>query len=197
MLGSITPLGERARGRRWGVTVTAYVMASAFGGVAIGAALGAFGSVATPGVGATLRMLAIAVAAAVGIVADAHLGGIHVPSVARQVNADWMSRYREWVYGAGFGLQLGLAVVTVVTTSAVYAMLVAAFLSGGVAGGALVAGTFGALRGATILTASGVRRAEQLARVRAALDRWDVPARTGSIAIQGVVAAALVVGVAR
>ena len=26
MLGSITPLGERARGRRWGVTVTAYVV---------------------------------------------------------------------------------------------------------------------------------------------------------------------------
>ena len=29
MLGSITPLGERSRGRRWGITVTAFALADA------------------------------------------------------------------------------------------------------------------------------------------------------------------------
>ena len=36
MLGSITPLGERGRGSRWWVTVTAYVLGSTLAGVALG-----------------------------------------------------------------------------------------------------------------------------------------------------------------
>jgi len=44
MLGSITPLGERGRGSRWGVTVSAYLMGSAVGGAALGAMLGWIGS---------------------------------------------------------------------------------------------------------------------------------------------------------
>ena len=43
MLGSITPLGERGRGSRWGVTVAAYLVGSAAGGAALGASLGTLG----------------------------------------------------------------------------------------------------------------------------------------------------------
>ncbi len=41
MLGSITPLGERSRGSRWWLTVTAYVVGSALAGLVTG---GLFGS---------------------------------------------------------------------------------------------------------------------------------------------------------
>ena len=43
MMGSITPLGERGRGRRWGPTVGAYLVGSALGGAAAGAAAGFVG----------------------------------------------------------------------------------------------------------------------------------------------------------
>src|SRR5437867_2965761 len=47
MLASITPLGERGRGRRWGITVAAHLVGAGLsGGVGAGAAIGAtFGSV--------------------------------------------------------------------------------------------------------------------------------------------------------
>src|SRR5437764_330111 len=43
MLGSITPLGERSRGRRWGITVTAFGLAATAAGGAAGTLLGAVG----------------------------------------------------------------------------------------------------------------------------------------------------------
>jgi hypothetical protein len=197
MLGSITPLGERARGRRWGVTVAAYVIGSALGGVVIGSVLGALGSVVASGLGVRSRLLVIGVAAAVGVVIEADVVGLRLPSVARQVNEEWMTRYRGWVYGAGFGLQLGLGVVTVVTTSAVYAALLAALLTGTVAGGLIVGTTFGFVRGTTILSAARIRRSDQLGRVHARLRRWDGPARAGAFAAQGIIAAVIAAGAAR
>ena len=47
----------------------------------------------------------------------------------RQVNEDWMARYRGWAYGAGFGLQLGLGVVTIVTTASERSVDATVFLS--------------------------------------------------------------------
>jgi hypothetical protein len=197
MLGSITPLGERARGRRWGVTVAAFVTGSAFGGVAIGSVLGALGSVFTSGLGVRARLLVIGAAAGVGVILEARSVGLRLPSVARQVNEDWMTRYREWVYGAGFGLQLGLGVVTVVSTSAVYAALLAALLTGSVAGGRIVGATFGLARGGTILFAARVRRSDQLARVHTLLRRWDRAARAGAFAAQGAIAVVIAAGAVR
>jgi MFS family permease len=197
MLGSITPLGERARGRRWGVTVAAFVTGSALGGVAIGSLLGALGSVAASGLGVRTRLLAIGAAAGLGLILEAGSVGPRLPSVARQVNEEWMTRYREWVYGAGFGLQLGLGIVTVVSTSAVYAALLAALLTGSVAGGMMVGTTFGMARGATILLAARVRRSDQLGRAHALLRRWDRPARAGAFAAQGAIAVMIAAGAVR
>ena len=44
-----------------------------------------------------------------------------LPTTRRQVNEDWMGRYRGWVYGGAFGAQLGSGVATIVTSAAVYA----------------------------------------------------------------------------
>src|SRR5436853_53267 len=43
MLSSITPLGEQGRRRRWGRTVTAFVIASTLGGALSGVVAGAIG----------------------------------------------------------------------------------------------------------------------------------------------------------
>ena len=37
-----------------------------------------------------------------------------VPGPRRQVDERWLDRYRGWVYGVGYGSQLGLGIVTVV-----------------------------------------------------------------------------------
>jgi hypothetical protein len=198
MLGSITPLGERGRNRRWGITVTTYVIGSVLGGVAIGGALGWLGAEAGVGdlsVAARLGVLAIAVL--VGIAFDLRLAGLRLPSVRRQVNEDWMVRYRSWVYGLGFGLQLGLGVVTIVTTSAIYAMLLAAVLSGSAAAGALVGGVFGFVRAAIVFAVAGVHRPDQLGRADVLLRRWDGWTRRTAIGVSGVLGVALTFGAVR
>jgi hypothetical protein len=199
MLGSITPLGERSRNRRWGVTVAAYLLASTLGGALIGTVLGELGHLlpAPDARGTSVRLGVLAVAAAAGLVFDLRLGGLRLPTVTRQVNQDWIASYRGWVVGVGFGLQLGLGVVTIVTTSTVYVMLLAALLSGSAAAGAVIAGAFGFLRAAVLLSVAGVRRPEQLGRVNAALRRWDRRSRQAALAAAGALTLALTAGAVR
>src|SRR5436190_12077859 len=122
MLGSITPLGERGRRQRWTATVAAFVTGSTAAGLLTGGALGWAGAHAVPlsavSSGPRLGLLGLLLAA--GIALDARVGGLRLPSSRRQVNEDWLTRYRGWVYGGAFGLQLGTGVVTIVTGSAVY-----------------------------------------------------------------------------
>ena len=137
MLSSIHPLGERARGNRWWLTVIAYLVASTASGLLAGTVLGVIGrvwSASLVGPGATTPLLLTAVACLVGVLMDG--GGAkapRLPGVRRQVNEDWLNRYRGWVYGAGFGLQLGLGVVTIVTTAAIYLTGMLAVATGWVA----------------------------------------------------------------
>lgn len=198
MLGSITPLGERGRNRRWGITVTTYLVGSVLGGVTIAGALGALG--ATIGLGAWsvgARLGALAAAVAMGLAADLHLGGLRLPTIHRQVNEDWMVRYRSWVYGLGFGFQLGLGVVTIVTTSAVYAMLVASLLSGSAVAGALIGGVFGLVRGGIVFAVAGVRRPEQLGTADVWLRRWDGWTKRAAVGAGAAMSLALAAGAVR
>ncbi|MEO8477136.1 MAG: hypothetical protein ABI572_08810 [Actinomycetota bacterium] len=198
MLGSITPLGERGRNRRWGITVTTYVIGSALGGVAIAAALGGLGAAIGLGdLSVAARLGTLAAMVILGLAFDLHLGGSHLPSVRRQVNEEWMVRYRSWVYGLGFGVQLGLGVVTIVTTSAIYAMLLAATLSGSAATGALIGGVFGFVRAAIVFTVAGVQRPEQLGKADVLLRRWDGWTRRAAVGVSGALSVALTVGAVR
>ena len=160
MLASIHPLGERARDRRWSVTVSAYVAGSTLAATLSGAALGAIGALLplTPGSTAVLVVALCALALAF----DLHAGGLRLPTIRRQVDKDWLDRYRGWVVGLGFGFQLGLGVVTIVTTAAVYLTLALALLTGSPAAGAAVGATFGLIRALVILAVANVRRPDQL-----------------------------------
>ena len=48
-----------------------------------------------------------------------------MPGPRRQVNERWLDEYRGWVYGLGFGAQLGLGVSTVVSSAATYVAIIA------------------------------------------------------------------------
>jgi len=133
----------------------------------------------------------------VGVAFDVRLGRVRLPSIRRQVNEDWLRRYRGWVYGVGFGAQLGLGFATVVSLSAVYLTFAAAFLSAGPLAGALVGGAFGMARGATLLTVAGVHRMDQLVRVDATLRRWDRPAGVAAVAAEVILLATLVLAAIR
>jgi hypothetical protein len=78
------------------------------------------------------------------------------------VNEDWLNRYRGWVYGAGFGIQLGVGVATVVTTATVYLILVGELLAGSAVAGALIGATFGMVRAAPLLAVGRPRSYHQL-----------------------------------
>ncbi|MEA2369534.1 MAG: hypothetical protein QOH38_2252 [Thermoleophilaceae bacterium] len=193
MLASITPLGERARGSRWGPTVGFYLAGSTLAGAATGTLAGALGSLVWPDGGALhVRAALLAAAIALGLALDVR--GL-LPTFRRQVNEDWLREYRGWVYGAGFGAQLGLGVTTIVTTSLVYATLVAAFVSAGPAAGAAIVGLFGAARGATLLLGARVRQPADLARLHRTIDAWRPRVRAITLAAQVVLALALLVAV--
>ena len=180
MLASITPLGERGRQSRWGVTVTAFLLGATVAGAAAGAALGRLGGLA--GLGSSTRLEVLLVALGGAILVDLLPGPI--PGPRRQVDERWLDEYRGWVYGIGYGSQLGLAVSTVVSSAATYVALIAAFLSASPGAGAVVLGCFGAVRGLTPLAASGVRSQRELLDFHRTLARWRGRARWGAVAAQ-------------
>src|SRR5437660_10333373 len=107
MLGSITPLGERGRGSRWWLTVTAYLVGSTLGGAAFGGGLGLIASSfasRTP-VGARLAVLAVAVPA--GLLVDLGASGLRLSTVRRQVDEGWRGGFRWLLWWFGYGVDLG------------------------------------------------------------------------------------------
>jgi hypothetical protein len=180
MLASITPLGERGRQSRWGVTVTAFLLGATVAGAAAGAALGRLGGLA--GLTSNTRLAVLLVALAWATLLD--LLPRPIPGPRRQVDERWLDEYRGWVYGIGYGSQLGLAVSTVVSSAATYVALIAAFLSASPGAGAVVLGCFGAVRGLTPLAAAGVRSQRELLDFHRTLARWRGRARWGAVAAQ-------------
>ncbi len=179
MLASITPLGERGRRSNWWVTVTAFLIGAIAASAGAGAALGALGSVALP---AHPRLAVLLGAIGVAIVLDGL--PLAVPGPRRQVDERWLDRYRGWVYGAGYGAQLGLGVTTIVSSAATYVTVLAALQTASAPAGAIVLGCFGAVRGLTPLAAGGVRSQRQLVVFHRGLARWRAWARWGAVATQ-------------
>ncbi len=56
--------------------------------------------------------------------------GTEMPHHRRQVNEVWLDQYRSWVYGMGFGWQIGTGLSTYIMTAAVYLTVVLAALTG-------------------------------------------------------------------
>ena len=191
MLASITPLGERSRGFSWGVTASAFAVGAVGAGALGGAAGGALGSLAPDGTwrdGVALALLVLVLAV------DASPLRRRLPTTRRQVNEDWLTRYRGWVYGIAFGAQLGTGVATIVTSAAVYAALLGAVLCGTPAAGAAVGAAFGATRALSLLPARVATDPAGLGRLHERLGRAEAPARTAALAGEAVAIGLVIVG---
>ncbi len=193
MLASITPLGERGRHRRYAVTMAAFVLGAIVAGAALGAGLGAIGSILLGGVAGGARMAVLAIALVAAIAVDLRAGS--APGPRRQVDERWLDEFRGWVYGLGYGAQLGLGVSTVVSSAATYVALLAALLCAGAGAGAVILGLYGAIRGLTPLLAARVRSPDQLLHFHARFIAVQRPAAAAGRLALGAVTAVAVIGV--
>jgi MFS family permease len=182
MLASITPLGERGRGNRWLTTAALFIVASTAAGAALGAGLAALGSVALGDVGIGWRLGLLGAALALGVAWELARGT--VPGPRRQVNERWLEQYRRWIYATGFGAQLGIGVVTIVVTSAVYAVWAAALVSAHPAVGAAIGAAAGAMRGAMLLASARANTPQRLVSVHERLQLIHGPVRRGTLVAQ-------------
>jgi hypothetical protein len=165
MLSTLTPIGERSRGNSYPVTVGWFLVGAVAGGAALGvlsAGLAALVGLLAPSTSAVAVL--VAVAAAVTIGSDLKVAGLRLPTVPRQVNEVWTGRYRNWVYAAGFGAQIGVGLSTYVMTAAVYLTIALAAMTGRPVAALLVGVTFGTVRGLAILLGVRLRSPEAIRR---------------------------------
>lgn len=192
MLTSITPLGERGRGQRWVVTVAFFMLGAAAAGAASGAALGWAGHALFDRlwVGWSARALLLAGFALMALALE--LSGRRIPGPRRQVSESWLPAFRGWVYGGGFGVQLGSGVTTIVSTTLVYLTFLSAFVTGSTYYGFLIGLTFGAVRGAAILPAARVHTTASLQRLARRVANWRAYASRAGLLAQAAILVALV-----
>jgi hypothetical protein len=193
MLASITPLGERARRSNWATTTIFYLLGSTAAGAAGGALAGSIGSLLLAGLSIEVRLAIVAAALALGLAVELARGG--VPGPRRQVNERWLDHYRGWVYGLGFGAQLGAGITTVVVSSAVYAVWLAALASAHPVTGLVIGVAAGALRGATVLAGARVVSPTRLMVFHQRMGALERPVRAAGLAGQLALAALAVVAV--
>jgi hypothetical protein len=182
MLASLTPLGERSRGSSWPVTATAFAVGAVGGGALRGAALGLIGAL-VPG-GAGWRSVALLVVLAAALLVDATPLRRTLPLTRRQVNEDWLTRYRGWVYGIGFGSQLGLGFTTLAASAAVYATFACELLSARPVTGAVIGVVFGAVKAIALLPARRAVDPASLGALHRKLTRLEPTVNGAIIAVE-------------
>lgn len=190
MLSTITPIGERGRGNRWATSAAWFIAGAVLGGatLGVGAAVLAAG-VSALDLSGEILVATAAVLAAVTIASDLNVGGFRLPSHTRQVNETWLDQFRSWVYGGGFGWQIGVGLATYVTTAAVYLMIaLAALTASPLAAFAIVSG-FGLVRGLAVLLGRGLTSPERMMHLHRRLEELLPTAQRAIVAVQAVVLA--------
>jgi hypothetical protein len=95
-----------------------------------------------------------------------------------------LDRYRSWIYGIGFGWQLGVGVATYVMSASVYLMVVVAAATGEPVLALAIVTVFGVLRGLAVLPAAGVHTPADLAELHRRIERFRPASRVVAIAGQ-------------
>ncbi len=197
MLSSIHPFGERSRNNSFASTAVAHVLGSVLGGAVLGMIAGAIGLAVTAFLSPseTVRTSIVLTAAVAALVLEATSRERLLPTRSRQVNENWIQSYRGWVYGGGFGAELGFGVSTIITTTLVHLMVVAMVFVGSFPLAVTIGATFGFVRGATVLAARNVDSPEGLRQFHQRLDGLRARSRSGAVASLAVASAVGVVGV--
>jgi hypothetical protein len=197
MLSTITPLAEQGRGHRYWPTAAWFVAGATVGGATLGLAAAAAAAVAgaldlSDGV-----VIGLALAATVVTVAsDLRLFGFHLPIHARQVDELWLGKFRSWVYGAGFGWQIGSGFATYIMTGAVYLTVGFAVLTGEPLTAFAICTAFGICRGLAILLGATITSPERLVAFHRRFDALGEPVRRAVAGEQLMVLAVIVGAVA-
>jgi hypothetical protein len=189
MLSQLTPVAEAGRGQRFGRTASWFVAGAFLGGLTLGGLMAAGALLfARADVGLTHALALAALGAAAAGAIDAHVFGFGPPFLRRQVNEDWLTTYRPWVYGGGFGWQIGAGVTTYVMTAAVPLLILVGVLSGRWPV-ALALGTgFGLARGLAVLLGLPLRSRAALLAFHRRFATWAKPVRQGVIGVELAVA---------
>jgi hypothetical protein len=192
MLSQITPLAEAGRGQRFSRTAAWFILGATVGGLTLGGAMavGAAGFAAS-GLGSTAAGAVLSVGALAAAAVDARVFGNGGPFLCRQVNDAWLSQYRPWVYGGGFGWQIGVGVTTYVMTAAVPLLIVVGVLTASPEAALGLGVAFGFLRGCAVLLGARIRTPNALYAAHRHVDALTQPVRAAVIAVLlGVAAAA-------
>ena len=177
MLSSITPIGERGRGHRFRATAAWFIAGGILGGATLGAALAGLAAVVGALHPSLPAVLAVgSVVAAAGAAVDLGIAGVHIPVLRRQVNELWLDRFRTWVYGGGFGWQIGVGFATYVMTAAVAVTCGLAALTGRPLVAFGVGLAFGTFRGLTVLLGARVTTPDRLREAFRGLEALRRPA---------------------
>jgi MFS family permease len=188
MLSTITPMAERSRGRRWGLTATWFVLGAVLGGATLGL-LAVLGAAVVGSIGLSTSAALGGAAAAALVAAGMDLGiGTEMPHHRRQVDEVWLDQYRSWVYGLGFGWQIGTGLSTYIMTAAVYLTVALAALTGSPATAMALALLFGLTRGLAILMGVRLTDPERLRRFHRRFEELGPAVRVAVIVVQVVVA---------
>lgn len=190
MLSTITPIGERGRNNRYSRTAAWFVAGAVLGGATLGLGAAALAAgVAALDLSDDALVAAVALLGGLTIASDLNLGGFRLPSHTRQVNETWLDQYRSWVYGGGFGWQIGVGLATYVTTAAVYLMLAIAALTGSPLAAFAVVTGFGLVRGLAVLLGRRLTSPQRMMALHRRLDQLLPTAQRLIVLVQAAVVA--------
>jgi hypothetical protein len=196
MLSSITPMTEAGRGNRFSSTARWFLIGGIVGGSCLGLlAAGGAALVAATGISTEARWALAAIIALATAAIDLGAFGVELPIFKRQVNDAWLRTYRGWVYGAGFGWQIGFGVATYIMTAGVFLTIALAVLGANPAAAIAIGATFGLVRGSAVFIGRGATSPAALSAVHARLDALGPAARMAALGVQ-LLAAAILAGAA-
>jgi hypothetical protein len=191
MLSTITPMAERSRGRNWWATATWFLLGATVGGALLGAPAALLAAVVGATGASTATLLGVATALGVLAVAlDLGLAGTTMPHHRRQVDEQWLDQFRSWVYGAGFGVQIGTGLATYIMTAAVYLTVALAALTGRPWTALAICTLFGSVRGLAIFLGVRLDEPVRVALFHFRFEEIGPTVRRVVIAVQALVATA-------
>jgi hypothetical protein len=186
MLSTITPLAERTRRHRFAVTATWFVVGATVGGATLGVGTATLAALlgASVDVTASTALGIAAVLSAVAAASDLRLFGFQLPYHCRQVNELWLNRYRAWVYGAGFGWQVGVGISTFIMTAGVYLLIALAVLTTSPLAALGIGILFGLVRGLAVVPARRITTPEALRTFHQRFDALGPWTRRSMVAVE-------------
>ena len=113
---------------------------------------------------------------------------MRLPRHTRQVNEDWIDRYRGWVWRSASAGRSASASSTFIVTPAVYLMVALAALTASPVAALAVCSLFGLVRGLAILLGLRITSPQALVAFHRRFEHARMPVRRAVIAAQFVVA---------